>query len=115
MLTEVYRSEAYAADDFNNNFSQKQEAYMTTDISVTYAKDNYEIFAKINNLFNQNNGLWVQDDAIYPINFTTPAIAGFTLQYSEVDEDLSPLRPSKEFTSSRKSGLYLGRFGDAHL
>jgi len=81
MLTEVYRSEAYAADDFNNNFSQKQEAYMSTDLSVSYAKDNYEIFAKINNLFNQKNALWIQDDAIYPINFTTTAIAGFTLKY----------------------------------
>ena len=81
MITEVYRSEAYAADDFNNNFAQKQKAYMTTDISVAYTKDNYELFAKINNLFNQNNGLWVQDDAIYPVNFTTTAIAGFTLKY----------------------------------
>ena len=51
-LTQEYRSEAYAANDFNNNFSQKQDAYRSTDIAVTYAKDNYEFFAKINNLFN---------------------------------------------------------------
>ncbi len=80
-LTQIYRSEAYAADDFNNNFSQKQDAYMSTDISASYAKDNYELFAKINNLFNQKNGLWVQDDAIYPVNFTTTAIAGFKLKF----------------------------------
>ncbi len=64
-----------------NNFSQKQDAYMTTDISATYAKDNYEVFAKINNLLNQNNGMWIYDNAIYPINFTTTAIAGFKLKY----------------------------------
>ena len=80
-LTQIYRSSAYAADDFNNNFSQKQDAYYSTDISATYAKDNWEVFAKINNLFNQKNGLWVKDDAIYPVNFTTTAFAGFKLKF----------------------------------
>jgi len=80
-LTQVYRSDAYAADDFNNNFSQKQEAYMSTDIAASYAKDNWEVFAKINNLFNQTNGLWIKDDAIYPVNFTTTGFVGFKLKY----------------------------------
>ncbi len=80
-LTQIYRSEAYAVDDFNNNFSQKQDAFMSTDISITYAKESWEVFAKINNLFNQKNGLWVKDDAIYPVNFTTTALAGFKLKY----------------------------------
>lgn len=80
-LTQVYRSEAYAANDFNNNFAQKQAAYKSTDISLTYTKDSLELFAKINNLFNQKNGLWVQDDAIYPMNFTTTATAGFKLKF----------------------------------
>ncbi len=79
-LTQIYRSEAYAADDFENSFVQKQDAYKSTDVSITYAKDSLELFAKINNLFNQKNGLWVQDDAIYPVNFTTTAIAGFRLK-----------------------------------
>jgi iron complex outermembrane receptor protein len=81
VLTQIYRSEAYAAEDFNNNFSQKQDAYMSTDISATYAKKSWEVFAKINNLFNQSNGLWIKDDAIYPVNFATTAIAGFKLKY----------------------------------
>jgi iron complex outermembrane receptor protein len=80
-LTQVWRSEAYAANDFNNNFTQKQDAYNSTDIAATYAKDNWEVFAKINNLFNQKNGLWIKDDAIYPVNFTTTAMAGFKLKY----------------------------------
>ncbi len=80
-LTEVYRSEAYAADDFANNASQKQDAYVSTDISATYTKKTWEIFAKINNLFNQKNGLWVSDNAIYPVNFTTTAIAGLKLKF----------------------------------
>ncbi len=80
-LTHVYRSEAYAMNDFNNNFTQKQDAYNSTDISATYAKKDWEVFAKINNLFNQENGLWIQDDAIYPVNFTTTALVGFKLKY----------------------------------
>ncbi len=80
-LTQEYRSEAYAADDFNNNFSQKQDAYYPTNISATYAKDNWEIFAKINNLFDQSNGIWVQDDAIYPVNFTTTGFVGMKLKF----------------------------------
>ena len=80
-LTEVWRSQAYAAEDFNNNFTQKQDAYNSTDISTTYAKDNWEVFAKINNLFNQKNGLWIRDNAIYPVNFTTTALVGLKLKY----------------------------------
>ncbi|HEY9202953.1 MAG TPA: TonB-dependent receptor, partial [Sulfurimonas sp.] len=80
-ITQVYRSEAYAINDFENSSAQKQEAYKSTDISLTYTKDSLELFAKINNLFNQKNGLWVQDDAIYPMNFTTTAIAGFKLKF----------------------------------
>ncbi|EDZ63451.1 TonB-dependent receptor [Sulfurimonas gotlandica GD1] len=80
-VTQVYRSETYAADDFNNNFSQKQDAYMSTDISATYTMKSWEVFAKINNLFNQKNGLWIENDNIYPINFTRTAIVGFKLKY----------------------------------
>jgi len=80
-LTQVYRSETYAAQDFDNDFDQKQDAYNSTDISATYAKDNWEIFGKINNLFNQKNGLWIKDDAIYPVNFTTTAYVGLKLKY----------------------------------
>ncbi len=80
-LTEVYRSDAYAADDFSNSASQKQDQYVTTDISATYTQKTWEIFAKINNLFNQKNGLWTQDNAIYPVNFTTTAIAGLKLKF----------------------------------
>lgn len=80
-LSQVYRSEAYAANDFNNNFAQKQNAYKSTDISISYTKDSLELFAKINNLFNQKNGLWIEDDAIYPLNFATTAVAGFKLRF----------------------------------
>lgn len=80
-LTQIYRSKAYAANDFNNDFTQKQKAYNSTDISIAYTEETWEVFAKINNLFNQKNGLWIRDDAIYPVNFTTTAMAGFKLKF----------------------------------
>ena len=80
-LTQIYRSEAYATNDFSNSFSQKQDTYMSTDLSATYAKKTYELFAKITNLFNQKNGIWIQDNSIYPVNFTTTAIAGLKLKF----------------------------------
>ena len=80
-LSHTHRSEAYAANDFNNDFSQKQDAYNSTDVSATYVKKSWEVFAKINNLFNQKNAMWVANDKIYPINFTTTATVGFKLKY----------------------------------
>lgn len=80
-LTQTYRSKAYALNDFANNFVQKQEAYTSTDLSATYTHEKMEVFAKITNLFNHKNGLWVKDDAIYPLNFTTTAMAGLKLRF----------------------------------
>lgn len=79
-VTEVYRSKAYAANDFNNDFSQRQDPYMSTDVSATYVREDYELFAKINNLFVQKNGLWIQDDAIYPVNYAVTGLVGLKLK-----------------------------------
>lgn len=80
-LAYTLRSDAYAMDDFGNRFSQKQESYESADLAFTYEQDSYTLFAKINNILNRANGLWIQEDAIYPVNFTTTAIAGLTLKY----------------------------------
>ena len=65
-----YRSSTYAANDFTNSFSQKQEAYNSTDVTASYQYDEHiEIFAKIQNLLDEDNGIWIKDDAIYPVIF----------------------------------------------
>ena len=78
-ITEVHRSAAYAADDFGNDFTQRQAPYNSTDISFAYTQKTWQVFAKINNLFNQKNGLWIKNNDIYPVNFATTAIAGVKL------------------------------------
>ena len=80
-LLHTHRSSAYAADDFNNNFVQEQQTYRSTDITASYRTSHYEFFGKINNLFDQSNGLWIKDDAIYPVNFSTTFIAGLKVRY----------------------------------
>ncbi|MBN2896905.1 MAG: TonB-dependent receptor plug domain-containing protein [Campylobacterales bacterium] len=80
-VAQIYRSESYSADDFANTQKQKQEAYRSTDLSLQYAGPNYRLFARINNLFNQKNALWIHDDALYPVNFTTTASAGVAIQF----------------------------------
>jgi len=69
-LSQSWRSTAYAAEDFANTFTQKQSAYLSTDIAWRYRLKSYEIFASVDNLFEHKNGLWIKDDAIYPVNFT---------------------------------------------
>ncbi|MFA5171706.1 MAG: TonB-dependent receptor [Sulfuriferula sp.] len=69
-LTHMWRSSAYAANDFANNFTQRQAAIQSTNIAVHYRYKNYEASAAIDNIFAHSNGLWVQDDTIYPVNFS---------------------------------------------
>lgn len=81
VLSHTYRSSTYAANDFNNSFSQKQEAYNSTDLGTSYTYQNIELFAKIQNLLNEDNGLWIKDNAIYPVNFERTYYAGMKVKF----------------------------------
>ncbi len=81
VLSHTYRSSAYAANDFGNNFNQKQEAYHSTDLGTSYTYQNLELFAKIQNIFDEKNGLWIRDDAIYPVNFERTYYAGMKVKF----------------------------------
>ncbi|WP_044418647.1 TonB-dependent receptor [Halarcobacter anaerophilus] len=81
MLSHTYRSSTYAANDFENNFNQKQEAYNSTDFAISYTYQNLELFAKIQNLFDRENGLWIEDDSIYPVNFERTYYAGLKVRF----------------------------------
>lgn len=75
-LTQNWRSRAYAQEDFENEFKQKQKAYNTTDFGYAHKIEKYTLFAQVNNVFNRKNGLWLRDDVIYPVNFTRTWYAG---------------------------------------
>ena len=65
----TWRSKAYAYNDFQNNFTQKQDSYHSTNVALRYQYKNYNLFASVSNLFEQENSIQVADDAIYPIDF----------------------------------------------
>lgn len=69
-LTHMWRSNAYAANDFSNTFTQKQGSLQSTNLSYNYHYKNYEASIAIDNLFERSNGLWISDNHIYPVNFT---------------------------------------------
>lgn len=69
-FTQTWRSEAYAANDFANNFSQKQADYLSTDLAYRHVLGQFEYFAAAANLFDHKNGLWISDNNIYPVNFS---------------------------------------------
>ena len=81
ILTHTYRSSAYALDDFKNSFKQKQQCYNSTDLALNYQLQNLRLFANVTNLFDRKNGLWVQDNAIYPYNYTRTYRFGLSWTY----------------------------------
>jgi len=68
-LNHTWRSKAYAFNDFENNFRQKQDSYNSTNIAINYQYRNLNFFTSINNIFDQENSVQVADDAIYPVDF----------------------------------------------
>jgi iron complex outermembrane receptor protein len=69
-LTHAWRAETWAAEDFDNDNAQKQQAYRSTNLAYQYRYKQWEWFAAVDNLFEESNGIWIHDDAIYPVNFT---------------------------------------------
>ncbi len=68
-INHTWRSGAYAYDDFQNNFSQKQGQYNSTNLALNYQYKNLNIFTSVSNLFEHANSIQVADDAIYPVDF----------------------------------------------
>lgn len=68
-LNHTWRSKAYAFNDFANTFAYRQDYYRSTNLTISYQHKNVNVFASINNLFNQENSIQVQDNAIYPVDF----------------------------------------------
>lgn len=68
-INHTWRSSAYAFNDFENNFKQRQDSYNSTNIAFNYRYKNLNFFSSLNNIFDQKNSIQVADDAIYPVDF----------------------------------------------
>ncbi|MEZ0231251.1 MAG: TonB-dependent receptor [Methylophilaceae bacterium] len=69
-LSHVWRSSSYAANDFANNFSQKQNSYESTNLALNYRYKNLQWFTALNNIFEHKNSIQVSDNVIYPVDFS---------------------------------------------
>lgn len=70
-LSQLWRSSAWVAEDFANNGPQRQRSFVSTNLSYRHRiEKKTELFASVENLFDRANGIWVRQDAIYPVNFS---------------------------------------------
>jgi len=82
LLLHKYKSKSYALNDFQNNFSQKTKEYQRTDLSAKYYyKKDISLFALVQNIFEEKNGIWVYDNAIYPIDFERKLFVGLKAKF----------------------------------
>jgi iron complex outermembrane receptor protein len=81
VLSQSYRSNAYALNDFSNTLAQKNPRYQSTDLSYRYQFEHLTLTANIQNLLDKENGILVSTDAIYPVNFARSYNVGLKYQF----------------------------------
>ena len=81
--THTYRSSAYAADD-NDHSYEKMDSYSTTDISASYKYKKFEVYAKVDNLFDRKNALFADSGfslGVYPVNYERTFMIGLRARF----------------------------------
>ena len=81
-LTQKYRSEAFAEEDYANIFTKKQPEYNSTNFNFSYnPSDDLSFSFDVENLFENSYGTRLRDDVIYPGNSTRNIKAGLTYKF----------------------------------
>ena len=81
-LTQKYRSEAFAEEDYANIFTKKQPEYNSTNFNFSYnPNDDLSLSFDVENLFENSYGTRLRDDVIYPGNSTRNIKAGLTYKF----------------------------------
>ena len=82
ILTQKYRSKAFAEEDYANAFTKKQEVYNSTNFNFSYnANNDLSLTFDIENLFKNSYGTRLRDDVIFPGNSTRNIKAGLTYKF----------------------------------
>ncbi|NOX15273.1 MAG: TonB-dependent receptor [Epsilonproteobacteria bacterium] len=82
-LSHTYKSRAYAMSDFDQTLG-KQDSYNSTDLSASYKYKKFEFFAKISNLFDRKNALFVDGWSglsVYPVNYERSFMLGVNAKF----------------------------------
>ena len=81
-LTQKYRSEAFAEEDYSNTSSQKQKPFNTTNFNLSYnVNDDLKFNFDVENLFENKYGTQLRSEVIYPGNFTRNIKAGLSYNF----------------------------------
>lgn len=81
-LSHTWRSSTWAAGDFDNNNAQRQKAFQSTDLTYRHQLDKHlDMYVGVSNLLDRKNGIWVRDDAIYPVQFERTWKLGARVQF----------------------------------
>lgn len=82
MLTQKYRSKAFAEEDYANKFAKKQKEYNSTNFNFSYSpNEDLRFNFDIENLFKNSYGTRLRDDVIYPGNSSRNIKAGLTYKF----------------------------------
>lgn len=82
LVSQMWRDQAYAFNDFKNGFAQRQGIQASTNLVLRHKPNKTtELFMGVDNLFAHKNSIWTQDDTIYPISFAPIYKAGVKLSY----------------------------------
>jgi iron complex outermembrane receptor protein len=84
LLSHTYKSSTYAMSDFDHSFG-KMDSYNSTDVSASYKYKKFEIYAKVNNLFDKKNALFSDGGwsglGVYPVNFERNFLVGLKAKF----------------------------------
>ena len=82
MLTQKYRSKAFAEEDYANKFAKKQKEYNSTNFNFSYSpNEDLKFNFDIENLFKNSYGTRLRDDVIYPGNSTRNIKASLSYKF----------------------------------
>jgi iron complex outermembrane receptor protein len=80
-LSHTFRSWAYAFEDLENDNLQKQKAYHSTDLTLSYLWGWGECYLKVSNLFDHANMMLIDDDQVHPVDAKRTWLAGARISF----------------------------------
>jgi iron complex outermembrane receptor protein len=86
-ISHTWKDKAYAMLDWENDNTQKQPYYSSTDLNVNYdirnqnAFNKLSVFGSIQNIFEHKNALVVGNDNYYPFNFKRTWVTGLKIDF----------------------------------
>lgn len=83
LLTHIYRSKAYAMSDFDKSYG-KMKSYNSTNLTLSYKVKRFNLFAKINNVFDKKNALFADNGSalgVYPTNYERTFLFGVSVKF----------------------------------